>query len=129
MLNAKVFRTKCKQTPATMTGDFCGHHCIVFLFGWTSFDLIFYPSRPRVKLVTKWPEFAHLILTKWMINQHFTLCPWEYQMAIQSWKAIYKAWKEKYHRIRKCTSLCHSTTVCTWTDGGEMPCKILPPLS
>lgn len=33
IVNAKIFQTKCKQTPATMTGDFCSHHCIVFLFG------------------------------------------------------------------------------------------------
>jgi len=30
MLNAKIFQTKCKQTPATMTGDFCSYHCIGF---------------------------------------------------------------------------------------------------
>ena len=33
MLNAKISQTKCKQTPATMIGDFCSHHCVVFLFG------------------------------------------------------------------------------------------------
>lgn len=53
MLNAKIFQTKCKQTPATMTGDVCSHHCIVFLFRLTSFDLVFYPSQFGVKLVTK----------------------------------------------------------------------------
>jgi hypothetical protein len=31
MLNPKIFQTKCKQTPATMTGDFCSHHCIIII--------------------------------------------------------------------------------------------------